>query len=110
MANQWADATESEIAWTPALIKRLRGKRTQLEFGELLGVPKNTVWRWESGRVAPSPQHAEVLSKLARELNFLKDWKLVGSVTLLGDLGDGSRAIRNRLAKSLLRSADELSE
>ena len=29
--------------WTPHLIKRLRGKRTQAEFGALLGAPKNTV-------------------------------------------------------------------
>jgi hypothetical protein len=31
------------IVWTPTLIKRLRGKRTQGEFGKLLGVPNNTV-------------------------------------------------------------------
>jgi len=31
------------LHWTPHLIKRLRGKRTQAEFGTLPGAPKNTV-------------------------------------------------------------------
>ena len=42
-------AKSNQKKWTPALIKHLRGKRTQEEFAQLLGAPKNTVWRWESG-------------------------------------------------------------
>ena len=41
--------------WTPQLIKRLRGKRTQAEFAALLGTSKNTVWRWESRKTHPAP-------------------------------------------------------
>ena len=61
--------------WTPHLIKRLRGKRTQAEFGALLGAPKNTVWRWEAGQAHPDARYAARLSELARREHFLTDWQ-----------------------------------
>ena len=108
MATNRAEPFETEIRWTPSLIRRLRGRRTQSEFGKLLGVPKNTVWRWEAGRAAPAARHVEALSKLASGQQFLKDWKLVGSMELLGSLEEGSKAIRASLEKSLFRSFREL--
>ncbi len=108
MATNRAEPFETEICWTPSLIRRLRGRRTQSEFGKLLGVPKNTVWRWEAGRAAPAARYVEALSKLASRQQFLKDWKLVGSMKLLVSLEEGSKAIRASLEKSLLRSSREL--
>ena len=100
---------EAGIRWTPSLIKRLRGKRSQSELGDFLGVPKNTVWRWEVGRALPDREHAKALSRLAAQQGFLKDWKLVGSMKLLGSLERGSKEIGVKVMKSLLRSANELS-
>ena len=84
---------ETSLNWTPALIKQLRGRRTQSEFGELLGVPKNTVWRWESSYSRPLGRLSSKMAKLAEREGFLKNFKLVGSVTILGDLEEGSREI-----------------
>lgn len=42
--------TKRETRWTPRLIKRLRGKRIQAEFGSLVGAITNTIWRGENGR------------------------------------------------------------
>ena len=99
---------KKELAWTPPLIKQLRGKRTQTEFGALLGVPKNTVWRWEAGRAAPDGEHARSLSRLAESECFIEDWKLAGSMTLLGDIEEASRRISARVRKALARSARQL--
>jgi DNA-binding transcriptional regulator YiaG len=54
-----------EICRSPRLIKRLRGKRTQAEFGALLGTSKNTVWRWEAGQARPDAGYAARLLELA---------------------------------------------
>lgn len=99
---------QKEIVWTPSLIKQLRGKRTQAEFGALLGVPKNTVWRWEAGRAAPDGEHARSLSKCAESEYFIENWKLAGSMTLLGDIEEASRQISARVKKGLARSARQL--
>jgi transcriptional regulator with XRE-family HTH domain len=109
MVSTGSKTAEAEIRWTPSLIKRLRGKRSQSELGELLGVPKNTVWRWEAGRTAPDREHAKALSRLAARQGFLKDWKVVGSLELLDSLEDGSKKISAKAMKSLLRSVNELS-
>ncbi len=109
MASTGTEVAKAEIGWTPSLIKRLRGKRTQTEFGELLGVRKNTVWRWESGRISPDPVHAKALSRLAAQQGFLEDWNLVGSMELTGSLEEGSESISAKVMKALLRSANELS-
>jgi transcriptional regulator with XRE-family HTH domain len=83
----------TSLDWTPPLIKQLRGRRTQSEFGKLLGVPKNTVWRWESNYSRPLGRFSAKMAKLAETEGFLKNFKLVGSVTILGDLEEGSREI-----------------
>ena len=110
MAISKSNSAKKEITWTAILIKQLRGKRTQTEFGELLGVPKNTVWRWETGQAAPDRQHARRLSTLAEREHFLKNWKLVGSGRILGDIEEGSRGINSQLTKSINRSARQLIE
>ncbi len=94
---------KKEIVWDPVLVKMLRGKRTQAEFGESIGVPKNTVWRWEAGRAAPTTEHARRLSALAEQELFLADWKLAGSITWIGDIEEGSREITRQFRKSLAR-------
>jgi hypothetical protein len=91
--------------WTPHLIKRLRGMRTQAEFGALLGAPKNTVWRWETAHAHPDARYAARLSALAEREHFLTDWQLAGLMTLLGDL----ESARAYIAKLFRRSLDHTS-
>ncbi|MFL6213193.1 MAG: helix-turn-helix domain-containing protein [Blastocatellia bacterium] len=94
--------------WTPALIKMLRGKRTQADFGTLIGVPKNTVYRWESGMVRPDARNEHKLSALARREGFLHDWQLAGSLEVIGDVEAGSRKIGEAFKRSVARSAKQL--
>ena len=99
---------KEDITWTPTLIKMLRGKRTQSEFGELIGVPKNTVWRWEAGYAEPQPEYRKRLSELADRERFLADWQLVGSMELVDDIVEGSKEIALRFKKSLARKTQIL--
>jgi len=101
---------KSALHWTPHLIKRLRGKRTQAEFGALLGAPKNTVWRWEAGQVHPDARYATRLSELAEREHFLTDWQLVGSMELLGDLESAKADIAKLFRTSLERTSRQLAE
>lgn len=91
--------------WTAERVRKLRGQRTQEQFGRLIGVPKNTVWRWESGYARPDAKRSRKLYHLAESENFQKDWKLEGSATLLGDLEEGSKYLRKLLKPSLRRIA-----
>jgi len=91
--------------WTPDKIKRLRGRRTQTEFGRLVGVPKNTVWRWEAGRAHPDARRSESLSRLVKAERFRTNWKVSGSVTLTGDLEEGSRLIAKMFGFKPIRRA-----
>ena len=97
-----------EMDWTPYLIKQLRGKRTQAEFGSLLGAPKNTVWRWEAGQVRPDARYSARLTELAERESFLRNWQLVGSMILLGDLENAEAEIAALFRKSLERTSHEL--
>lgn len=103
-------STSEETGWTPALIRLLRGKRSQAAFGGLIGVPKNTVWRWETGSVRPDPANANKLSALARREGFLKNWQLAGSMVLTGDLEAASNQIGEAFKKSLARTAKQLKD
>jgi len=98
------------LHWTPHLIKRLRGKRTQAEFGALLGAPKNTVWHWEADQAYPDARYAAGLSELAEREHFLADWQLIGSVTLLGDLESARADITKLFRTSLERTSRQLAE
>ena len=102
--------TTKQIGWTPALIRMLRGKRSQAAFGGLIGVPKNTVWRWETGSVSPDPENANKLSALARREGFLQDWQLAGSMVLIGEVEPASKKISEAVKKSLARSAKQLKD
>ena len=103
-------AFRNQTGWSPTLVRMLRGKRTQAQLAELLGVSKNTVWRWEAGYAAPDARHAGRLSKLAERERFLADWKPVGSMIPLGDLEEGSRQITRLFRRSLARTARQLEE
>lgn len=94
--------------WTPSRVKHLRGQRTLEEFGQLLSVPKNTVWRWEAGYARPDPVRQKRLSRLATKEGFLQDWKLAGSAVLLGDLEEGSKHLAKHLKPALALSAEIL--
>ena len=98
-------ALAKPLSWPPSLIKQLRGKRTQTEFGRLLGVPKNTVWRWEAGQVVPNQEHQERLSKLADQEHFESEWTLVGSMIILGDIEEASKEISREIQEGLERRA-----
>ena len=97
-----------QAEWTPRLIKRLRGKRTQAEFAALLGTSKNTVWRWESNKSYPAPYFLTRLSDLAKRECFHNDWQLVGSITLLGDLEAAKRELENIFRTSVKRTSRQL--
>ncbi|MBO0799095.1 MAG: helix-turn-helix transcriptional regulator [Blastocatellia bacterium] len=101
---------EKEMRWTPRLIKRLRGKRTLAEFGALLGAPKNTVWRWEAGKSQPDATYAARLLEIAEREHFLSDWKLVGSMTLVGNLESAQAEIVKLFRQSLERTNKQLTE
>ncbi|MCS6804757.1 MAG: hypothetical protein RMM98_13300 [Acidobacteriota bacterium] len=101
---------KNEIRWTPRLIKHLRGKRTQAEFGALLGAPKNTVWRWEAGHAQPDASYAARLAELAQRERFLKEWNLVGSMQLIGELESAQAEIAALFRQSLERTIRHLAE
>lgn len=73
-----------------------------------MGVPKNTVWRWEQGHAKPARENVRRLQAVADKERFLKDWKLAGSIEILGDLEEGSRQIREMAEKAIRRSARSL--
>jgi transcriptional regulator with XRE-family HTH domain len=102
--------TKKERLWTPRLIKRLRGKRSQAEFGVLVGATANTIWRWEDGRSVPDQPHSQKLSALAERERFLKEWKLAGSGTLAGDLDAASRHLSEKLRQTLAHRRQALHE
>ena len=89
--------------WTPVLIQRLRGKRTQEEFAQLIGAPKNTVWRWEAGQAAPAAAYSKKLSQIAAQERFLLDWQPIGSITWVGDLEAGAREVVLAFSRSVGR-------
>ena len=71
----------------------------------MLGVPKNTVWRWEAGQVVPNQEHQERLSKLADQEHFESEWTLVGSMIILGDIEEASKEISREIQEGLERRA-----
>jgi len=104
------ESTTGKTSWTPALVRMLRGKRSQAAFGGLIGVPKNTVWRWETGSVRPDPANANKLEALARREGFLHDWQLAGSIVLIGELESASNKIGEAFKKSLARATKQLKD
>ena len=88
--------------WSPSLIRRLRGKRTQEEFARLLGALKNTIWRWEAGYATPTAAYAKRLSTIAEQERFLTDWKPVGSIIWVGDLDAGAKEIARDFSRAFL--------
>ena len=98
------------MRWTPRLIRQLRGKRSLADFGALIGAPKNTIWRWEAGHAQPDVSYAELLSKLAEREHFLKDWKLAGSMNLIGDLESAKAEIAKLFRGSVRCTAQQLTE
>jgi DNA-binding XRE family transcriptional regulator len=110
MVKEMNSVTKKEMRWTPRLVKQLRGKRTLADLGALIGASKNTVWRWEAGQAQPDATYAERLSQLAEREHFLKDWKLVGSMTLVGDLESAKAEIAELFRKSVERTASQLTE
>lgn len=104
MATTEIQLPTKEIRWTPRLIRRLRGKRTLAEFGELLGVSRNMVSRWEAGRARPEAKDVCGLTKIAEREQFLEDWRLTGSMTLNGDLEEAKQEIARFFSQSLERT------
>jgi hypothetical protein len=110
MVGETSTLPKKEIRWTPRLIKWLRGERSFAEFGTLLDAPENLVQRWEAGKLQPDDTYAERLSELAEREHFLRDWKLVGSMTLLGDLESAQAEIAELFRQSLGRTARQLAK
>jgi predicted transcriptional regulator len=106
MVKQMTSVTKKELRWTPRLVKQLRGKRSLADFAAMIGASKKSVRRWEVGQAQPDATYAERLSDLAVRENFLKDWKLVGSMTLVGDLESAKAEISELFRKSGERSED----
>jgi transcriptional regulator with XRE-family HTH domain len=95
------------IRWAPMDLKNLRGKRTLKEFGVVLGVAKNTVWRWEAGRVKPSEDQMKKLNELAEKQGYWDQWQLKGSAILAGDLDEASAELKKQWQEADARSRDE---
>ena len=110
MVKGMNSVTKKEMRWTPRLVKQLRGKRTLADFGALIGAPKNTVWRWEAGQANPDATYTERLSELAEREHFLKDWELVGSMTLVVHLESTKAEIAELFRKSVERTVSQLTE
>lgn len=72
----------------PNRIKFLRGGRTQEEFGEILGVSKATISKYESGFAIPS---SDILRKIASIGNKGIDWLLRGDRPLASQPSDHSQ-------------------
>ncbi|MDH3603929.1 MAG: hypothetical protein OEU26_30340 [Candidatus Tectomicrobia bacterium] len=101
---------KSAIRWTSRLIRQLRGTRTQTEFGTLLGTRKNTIWRWEAGQARPDARYTARLCELAGRERFLEDWRLVGSMTLMGDLENAQAEMTELFRSSLKHTSRPLTE
>ena len=103
-------AITTETVWTPQLVKMLRGKRTLAEFGELIGAPKNTVWRWEAGRAKPDAEYSAKMTELAQTEGFLEDWELAGSIEIASDieLEQVSARVAERFRKSIARTVAQI--
>ena len=110
MVKEMNAMTKKEMRWTPRLVKQLRGKRTLADFGASIGASKNSVLRWEAGQARPDATYAERLSKLAERERFLKDWKLIGSMTLVGDLESTKAEVAELFRRSVERTARQLAE
>jgi transcriptional regulator with XRE-family HTH domain len=70
---------EETFPGLPTRIKFLRGGRTQEEFGEILGVSKATISKYESGISIPS---SDILRKIASIGNKGIEWLLRGDRSL----------------------------
>src|SRR2546425_7328595 len=91
------------IQWTAERVKKLRGKRTQEEFGRLIRVPKNTVWRWGAGYAKTGAERGERLFPLAKKKKILQDWELGGTAEILRDLQKSSQNLRESFDLAWLR-------
>ncbi len=101
---------KSAVRWTPHLIKKLRGTRTQEAFGALVGARKNTIWRWEAGQTRPDARYRARLCELAAQERFLDDWQLVGSMTLVGDPDSAQAELADLFRSSLEETSLRLTE
>lgn len=108
MSDTRTQEQAQETSWTPHLIRQLRGKRTQAAFGALLGAAKSTVWRWEAGQVRPDARYTACLTELAERERFHRNWQLVGSMSLHGDLEDATADIAALFRTSLERTSHQL--
>ncbi len=95
------------LRWAPVNLKTLRGKRTLEEFGAVLGVAKNTVWRWEAGRVKPDVAQVKKLHELAEKQGYWDQWQLRGSAILVGDLEQASAELKKQWKEADARSLAE---
>jgi DNA-binding transcriptional regulator YiaG len=95
------------MRWAPLSVKSLRGRRTLEEFGAMLGVAKNTVWRWEAGRVKPDVAQMKKLNELAEKQGYWDQWQLKGSATLVGDLDKASAELKKQWKEADARSLAE---
>jgi transcriptional regulator with XRE-family HTH domain len=95
------------VRWAPTDLKGLRGKRSLQEFGDVLGVTKNTVWRWEAGRVTPDVAQMKKLNELAAKQGYWDQWQLKGSATLVGNLEEASAKLKQEWKEADARSLAE---
>ena len=102
-----AISVTTTVRWAAEDLKGLRGKRTLEEFGNILGVAKNTVWRWEAGRVKPGDEQMKKLNQLAEKQGYWDQWQLRGSAVLAGDLDEASAELKKQWKQA---DADSLAE
>lgn len=83
-------------------LKELRVKQghTQESLAELIGADNRQVWRWESGKYAPS---ADMLINLAQALNTTADYLLGLTDDPSPIRGDGLKASEQRVLSAMRR-------
>ena len=70
---------------------RIRAGLTQRQVGALLGVTRQTIWCWETGRMAPNARHlAELSSRLGVSTESLPQDPAVRRHTAQRTAGDAS--------------------
>lgn len=66
--SEWFYVDEQVLKRYAVVVKEARGKRSQREFAELLGVSQSTIHNWEKAKNAPDLDGLEKIAKIRGQL------------------------------------------
>lgn len=90
----------------PQRLSLIRGKRTQTEFADFLGVNQNYISRYEKGKVKPS---FEFLKSIAEKESININWLLTGKGEMFSD-DDKSKSDMAREIAELKRDKQKIND